>query len=258
MIRDTLGAFAACLVTLALCAVAYPAAVYALGHTLFPRQAAGSLIERDGKVVGSERIAQAFASARYFAPRPSAAGANGYAADAASGSNLATTNPALRDRIALDAARQIASRSGDADLAGKLARLDAAQAELKAKQEIPSPAPADTEAIARLDGEVARAREEALARSGELGAAADLRVPLDLVTASGAGLDPDISPEAARYQAPRVAAARGVPVDRVMELIEAGTNRSGAIIGAPARVNVLMLNLELDRKVAGTAADGKS
>ena len=99
MLREIMHALIACVVTFALCAVAYPAAVYFAGHSLFPRQAAGSLIERDGKVVGSELIAQPFASDKYFSPRPSAAGANGYAADAASGSNLGATNPALRDRI---------------------------------------------------------------------------------------------------------------------------------------------------------------
>jgi K+-transporting ATPase ATPase C chain len=231
MIRESVHAFLACLVTFALCAVAYPAVVYGVGHTLFPRQAEGSLIRRDGKVVGSEHIAQPFASDRYFAPRPSAAGANGYAADAASGSNLATTNPALRDRIALDAARQIAARTDDADLKGKLARLEKAAA-------------ADAEA----------ARAEVLDRAAKLGEAAENLVPTDLVTASGAGLDPDLSPEAARYQAPRVARARNLPVERVLEQIDAHVDRSGAILGAPARVNVLLLNLDLDAIPSGSEA----
>lgn len=73
-------------------------------------------------------------------------------------------------------------------------------------------------------------------------------VPLDLVTTSGSGLDPDISPEAAAYQAPRIAAARGIPIERVRELIARSTNRSGAILGAPPRVNVLVLNLAIDKK----------
>ncbi len=189
MIRETINALLACVVTFALCAVAYPLAVYGVGHTLFPSQARGSLIERDGKVVGSELIAQPFASDKYFAPRPSAAGATGYAADAASGSNLGTTNPALRDRIAADAARQSAT--------------------------------------------------------------AGAPIPVDLVTTSGSGLDPDISPEAARYQASRVATARGVSIDRVLALIVSHTTHSGRFIGAPSRVNVLRLNLALDG--AGTS-----
>src|SRR3954451_11958092 len=104
MLRETIHSLLACVVTSALCSVAYPAAVYLAGRTLFPRQAEGSLIERDGKTIGSELIAQPFASDKYFSPRPSAAGANGYAADAASGSNLATTNQVLRDRIAMESA----------------------------------------------------------------------------------------------------------------------------------------------------------
>ena len=186
MIRETLNALMACIVTFALCAVAYPAAVYVVGHTLFPRQAEGSLIERDGKPVGSKLIAQPFASDKYFSPRPSAAGANGYAADAASGSNLATTNPDLKKAIA--------------------------------------------------------------DRASALKATSDNPVPTDLVTASGSGLDPHVSPEAALYQAQRVASARAVPIERVRALIATHTDRSGGWIGAPARVNVLLLNLDLDRE----------
>ena len=195
MIRETVSALLACVVTFALCAVAYPAAVYGLGHTLFPAQAEGSLVRRGDTVVGSKLIAQPFASPKYFQPRPSAAGANGYAADAASGSNLAPTNPALRDRMAADVARLRTANPGDAE------------------------AP----------------------------------VPLDLVTASGSGLDPDISPAGAEFQAARVAAARGWPADRVRELIAQHTDRSGMLVGAPPRVNVLLLNLDLDDQAAQPA-----
>ena len=188
MIRETLHALMACVITFVLCAVAYPATVFLVGHTLFPRQAQGSLIERGGKPIGSELIAQPFASEKYFSPRPSAAGANGYSADAASGSNLATTNPDLRKTIA--------------------------------------------------------------DRAAALKATPDNPAPVDLVTASGSGLDPHISPEAARYQAARVAAARGMAIDRVRTLIEAHTDRSGGLIGAPPRVNVLRLNLALDDNTA--------
>src|SRR3954453_10663545 len=116
-IKETVQALAACLISFLFCAVAYPAAVWGLGLLLFPGQAEGSLVyDRARKVIGSELIAQPFASDGYFHPRPSAAGANGYAADAASGSNLATKNPVLRQRIALDAARQIQQHTGDAGL----------------------------------------------------------------------------------------------------------------------------------------------
>ena len=250
MIRGTLNALMACVVSFALCAVAYPAAVYVVGHTLFPHQAKGSLIERDGKTIGSELIAQPFASDKYFSPRPSAAGANGYSADAASGSNLATTNAALRDRIAMESARQILRRTSDADLKAKLDRLDTLQADLKAKGEIKEKTKADDDAIAKLTEDASAAGSAMNDRAAELGKKADDLVPVDLVTTSGSGLDPEISPEAAKYQAARVALARGVPVDRVVTLIEAHVNRSGAIIGAPPRVNVLRLNLDLDRETA--------
>jgi len=190
MIRESLTALLACVVTFGLCAIAYPALVYGVGHSLFPNQAEGSLIERDGKVIGSSLIAQPFTSARYFAPRPSAAGPNGYAADAASGSNLGTTNPALRDRIKGQTLRLLA---------------DATQAQTEA------------------------------------------RLPVDLVTTSGSGLDPEISPAAAYFQAGRVAKARQLTEEQVRGKIEARIDRSGALFGAPARVNVLLLNLDLDR-----------
>lgn len=254
MIRETVNALLACVVTFALCAVAYPLAVYGIGHTLFPSNAEGSLIERDGKVVGSELIAQPFASEKYFSPRPSAAGANGYAADTASGSNLGTTNPALRDRIALDTARRIAAKSGDADLKSKLDRLDAVQGQLKAAQDIEIHGDMVLVAIAKFKADAATALAPVLDRSSQLGETVDNLVPVDLVTASGAGLDPDISPEAARYQAARVAAARKIPVDRIRELIDDQINRSGTIIGAPPRVNVLLLNLGLDDQARNPSA----
>ena len=182
MIRETVNALLACVVTFALCAVAYPATVWGLGRVAFPDQAEGSLIRsREREVVGSSLIGQPFASSRYFAARPSAVDSN---ASAAGGSNLGTTNPDLRKKVA--------------------------------------------------------------ERAEALQASADAPAPLDLVTASGSGLDPHISPEAARYQAARVALARNLPIGRVRELIAGHTDRSGAIIGAPPRVNVLLLNLALD------------
>jgi K+-transporting ATPase ATPase C chain len=86
------------------------------------------------------------------------------------------------------------------------------------------------------------------ARVDALKATQDQPVPVDLVTASGSGLDPDVSPDAAHFQAPRVAAARGLPIDQVRGLIDRETTRSGAILGAPPRVNVLLLNLALDQE----------
>jgi potassium-transporting ATPase KdpC subunit len=182
MLHETRTALAACVVTFVLCAVAYPAAVWGIAQLAFPHQAAGSLVlRRDRTVIGSELVAQPFASDRYFQPRPSAAG---YKADAAGGSNLGTKSPDLRKQV--------------------------------------------------------------VERVAALGANSQRPAPADLVTASGSGLDPDISPESAYYQAPRVARARGMPEDRVRALIGQAVSRSGALIGAPARVNVLMLNLALD------------
>jgi potassium-transporting ATPase KdpC subunit len=191
MIRETVHALAACVVTFALCAVAYPALVWGLGQLAFPSQAEGSLIyDHDRTVIGSELIAQPFTSDQYFYSRPSAVD---YKADATGGSNLGTKNPDLKKKVA-----------------------ERAEA-LKASRENPA--------------------------------------PVDLVTASGGGMDPHISPEGALYQAPRVAAARKMPVGQVRTLIDRFTERSGAIIGAPPRVNVLMLNFALnDEKPAPQAA----
>ena len=155
-----------------------------LAGMLFPQAATGSTIERDGRIVGSALVAQPFADARYFRPRPSAAG---YDPMAAAGSTQARGNPDLHKR------------------------LDAAVAEIAARE----------------------------------GIAAD-DVPLDLATQSGSGLDPDISPAAARVQIARVARARGLAPAQVARVVEAMTEAPQfGVLGAP-RVNVLRLNLALD------------
>ncbi len=171
----------------ALTGILYPLTVTGLAQVLFPRQANGSLIVRDDKVLGSRLIGQPFRDPRYFWSRPSATAGGAYNGLASGGSNLGPTNPALR-----------------ADVARRVAALRAAD-------------PGNT-----------------------------APVPVDLVTASASGLDPDISPAAAAYQAARVAHARGLPPARVQALIDASTRgRQLGVLGEP-RVNVLELNLRLD------------
>lgn len=172
------------LVTTVLFGIAYPLVVTGLSQWLFPRQSNGSLLMRDGKIIGSRLIGQTFSSDQYFHGRPSSAG-DGYDAANSSGSNLAPTNHALIERVQADVA--------------------------KLRAENPS-AP----------------------------------IPVDLVTTSGSGLDPHISPAAAEFQVPRVASARKIPQDSLRALIAKHTEaRQFGVFGEP-RVNVLELNLELD------------
>ena len=167
--------------------ILYPFAMYAIGHTLFPVQADGSLIYRNGSPVGSELMAQNFKKAGYFHPRPSAAGTNGYDPTASGGSNLGPTNKSFIDSV--------------------------------------------------------RQRTKAVAEEDSIPVS---QVPIDMVTASGSGLDPEISPAAAEIQIDRVAKARGISADTVRALVNANTRpRLAGFLGEPG-VNVLDLNLALD------------
>jgi len=167
--------------------VAYPLVVTAVARVLFPAQAGGSLLMRDGKPIGSRLIGQSFSEPKYFWGRPSATTPQPYNGLASNGSNLGPLNPALREAIT---PRIVALHAAD---------------------------PGNTAAV-----------------------------PVDLVTASASGLDPEISVAAANYQAARVARARGWPTERVRAAIAAHTRgRALGVLGEP-RVNVLELNLALD------------
>jgi K+-transporting ATPase ATPase C chain len=175
----------------------YPLAMTGLAGTLFPSQAEGSLIERDGKVIGSTLIGQAFTEDKYFHGRPSA-----------------TTGPDPADATKTTAAPYNASNSMGANLG-----------------------PTSKALADRLKEDVDKAK-------AENGAAA---VPVDLVTTSASGLDPHISPESALFQVPRVAKARNIGEDQLRRLVqEHAEDRLAGLLGEP-RVNVLALNLALDR-----------
>jgi K+-transporting ATPase ATPase C chain len=172
----------------ALTGVLYPLVITGAAQVFFPDQANGSLVRRNGVVIGSELIGQAFDDPKDFWGRPSATGPAPYNAAASTGSNLGPMNPALAEGIA---GRVAALRAADPDGAGG-------------------------------------------------------PVPVDLVTASGSGLDPHLSPAAARYQVPRVARLRGLPEPRVRALVESHVeDRAFGILGEP-HVKVLRLNLALD------------
>jgi potassium-transporting ATPase KdpC subunit len=196
MIREIRPAILVLVLLTLITGLAYPLAMTVITGAIFPKQAQGSLIERDGKVIGSALIGQEFKEEKYFHGRPSATTAPDpadsaktvpapYNAANSGGSNLGPTSKALNDRIKED--------------------VD------KLKAENPSAG-----------------------------------IPIDLVTASGSGLDPDISPEGALFQVQRVAKARNMPEDRVRQLVVENTStRLAGLLGEP-RVNVLALNLALD------------
>lgn len=174
----------------------YPLAMTGVAGVIFPYQAQGSLIEKDGKIIGSSLIGQLFADDKYFHGRPSA-----------------TSTPDPKDPTkTIDAPYNAASSVGS------------------------NLGPTNKTLIERVKGDVENLKKEN----------SSAQVPIDLVTTSGSGLDPDISPEAAYFQVPRVAKARGLPEQRVHALVESQIEgRTFGLLGEP-RVNVLSLNLALD------------
>lgn len=186
MKKNLLTAFLMTIATTILLGLIYPLVITGLAQFLFKDKANGQILQRNGEAVGSRMIAQPFTSAKYFHPRSSSAGTNGYDTTNTAGSNYASTNQKLIDRVKADAVTLQAENPGQP-------------------------------------------------------------IPVDLITTSASGLDPEISPDAAEFQIPRVARERNLPEDVVRRLVAQHTEgRQFGFLGEP-RVNVLELNLDLDR-----------
>ena len=200
MLREIRPAIVLVIALTLITGVAYPFAITGIAELIFPDKAQGSLVERDGKVVGSALIGQEFTSERYFHGRPSA-----------------TTTADPNDSTKTVPAPYNAANSGGSNLG-----------------------PTNKSLIERIQGDIEKLKQEN----------PSAQVPGDLVTTSGSGLDPDISPEAALFQVPRVAKARNLPENQVRQLVAEHT--SDPLIGlfGEPRVNVLELNLALDRAAA--------
>ncbi len=201
MLREIRPAIVVLVALTLITGLVYPLVITGIAQVAFPRQANGSMIERDGKVIGSALIGQDFESDKYFHGRPSA-----------------TTAPDPKDASKTVPAPYNAANSGGSNLG-----------------------PSNKALVDRVKGDLAKLQKENPGTP----------VPEDLVTTSASGLDPDISPEAALFQVPRVAKARNVPEERVRQLVEGNTEgRLFGLLGEP-RVNVLKLNIALDHLSAG-------
>ena len=202
MLKQLRPAIVSVLAFTILTGLVFPALITAIAQVAMPTQANGSLIQRDGKTVGSRLIGQNFSAPKYFHPRPSAAG-DGYDAGASSGTNLGPTSDKLINGIEDDA------KTEDDESFSGVKQLAAAY---RAENNLP----------------------------------ANATIPADAATRSASGLDPQISPENAALQAPRVAKARGLDESKVRELIAANTQARGLGVLGEAGVNVLELNMALD------------
>jgi K+-transporting ATPase ATPase C chain len=197
MLREIRPAIVVLVALTLLTGLVYPLVMTGVAQVVFPYQANGSMIEQNGKVIGSELIGQNFTSDKYFHGRPSA-----------------TTAPDPKDPTKTVPAPYNAANSGGSNLA-----------------------PSNKTLIDRVKGDLAKLQKENPGTP----------VPIDLVTTSASGLDPNISPDAALFQVPRIAKARNLPEDRLRQLVEDNTDdRLLDLLGEP-RVNVLSLNVALDR-----------
>jgi len=201
MVREIRPALVVLVALTLITGLIYPLAMTGIAVLLFPHQAQGSLVERDGKIVGSDLIGQAFTGDKYFHGRPSA-----------------TNTPDPNDATKTVPAPYNAANSGGSNLG-----------------------PSNKALIDRVQGDIDALKKENPSEP----------VPADLVTTSASGLDPQISPEAAQFQVPRIAKARNLSEDRIRQLVEEHTEgRFLGVLGEP-RVNVLLLNLALDRISTG-------
>jgi K+-transporting ATPase ATPase C chain len=201
MVREIRPALVVLVALTLITGLVYPLAMTGIAVLLFPHQAQGSLVERDGKIVGSDLIGQSFTGDKYFHGRPSA-----------------TNTPDPNDATKTVPAPYNAANSGGSNLG-----------------------PSNKALIDRVQGDIDALKKENPSEP----------VPADLVTTSASGLDPHISPEAALFQVPRIAKARNLSEDRIRQLVEEHTEgRFLGVLGEP-RVNVLLLNLALDRISTG-------
>jgi K+-transporting ATPase ATPase C chain len=201
MLREIRPAIVVLVALTLICGLGYPLAMTGIAEVIFPYQAQGSMIERDGHVAGSALIGQPFSSDKYFHGRPSA-----------------TTAPDPNDSTKTVAAPYNALNSGGSNLG-----------------------PSNKALVDRVQGDIDTLKKENPSTT----------VPIDLVTTSASGLDPDISPEGALFQVPRVAKARNLPEDRIRQLVAEHTEgRLFGLLGEP-RINVLQLNLALDKLATG-------
>jgi potassium-transporting ATPase KdpC subunit len=219
----------------------YPAVMTALSESFFPRQANGSLITVNGKVVGSSLIGQSFAKPEYFHPRPSAAG-NGYDATASGGSNLGPTSAKLLHGTTKmdDKGKEIVDFDG----------IDDRVVHYCLDNEIPYESSVSLDQFKDSHGDLDDVKLIKAFNDDKapLVFRAKIPIPPDAVTASSSGLDPHISPANAEMQANRVAKARGVAPDQVKSLVSKFTERADWGLWGEPRVNVLMSNIALDQR----------